>query len=249
MLKLLFSFIFVCLLCACGGGGGSAGTATSITPVPVGLYKDVSLGHVGDPFVYADANWNLPAGQSNVGAWVVHGTIETPQGLVITTSSPANGLYNGSFINVGVAGAVFIKQQPIVNITYAIQTFSGTRARATIGISMQYPNGQPYFLEQELLGGFDLCSTLLPFNLDATFDRCGIYDIDNTYNIIYFSPKNTASPLAFDIRTKLLESPDMTPAKADSLQIIGVYVGSEIFGQGQVDLTIQDFNITARVPQ
>jgi hypothetical protein len=217
----------------------------------------VSLAHVGDPFVYADGSWALPAGQTNVGAWVVHGTIETPSfgpagwdqdanglqnavawwtdsntqsGLLISASTPANGLYNASLINAGVVGAVYISQHPVIDITYSVIALSGI-ARATVGVSMTDPSGSPYFVEQELAGGFHLCG-------DPMYDRC-------TGNVTYFPP---TTPGPIDIRALLLKSLNMTAAKADSLRIVGIYVGSEIFGAGQVDLLISNYSVMAQTP-
>jgi hypothetical protein len=253
-------------------GCGSGNTSQTIAPITTTTINtttsttDVSLVHIGDQFVYADANWLLPTGQTNVGKWVVHGTIETPQfgpyswdqdanglqntvpwwtdsntqnGLLIITTPPANNLYNGSFLNGGVVGQVFIRQHPVVNLSYTILTFAGARARVVTGVSMQSVTGSPFFVEQELQGGFNLCAS-------SIFDRCYSDRSDGLVNIVYFKPTGISSPLVFDVRARLLESPGMTPALADSLQIIGVYVGSEIYGSGNVELLISHYDITAQ---
>jgi len=257
-LLLLILRVLATGLIGLSGCGGSSQSASSTPPIVIASHSvEVSLAHVGDPFVYANGSWLLPAGQTNVGAWVVHGTIETPafgpagwdqdshglqnavswwtdtntpNGLQISASTPANGLYNASLINAGVVGEVFIRQQPVIDIAYSVTAMSG-RARATVGVSMVDPNGASQFVEQELEGGFGLC-------IDRTYDRC-------TSNVVYFPP---TAPGPIDVRALLLRSPNMTAAKADSLRIIGIYVGSEIFGSGQLDLLISNFSLTAQIP-
>jgi len=108
--------------------------------------------------------------------------------------------------------------------------FTGSRARATVGVTLQDPAGSIYYVEQELEGRFDLCA-------NSEYDRC-------TGNITYFPP---TTPGPIDIRALLLLAPNITAAYADSLKIVGVYVGSEIFDAGRVDLLVTDFHIMAQV--
>jgi len=240
MLSLFVVFMTTCILLACGGGA-------VVTPIPQPVV--VSNAKVGDGFVFADGQWNYP---DPTGKWLIRGTSEndafglmpvwwylpkgqpngrdwwtltnTPQGL-LSSASPSENAYNGSFVNDAFITNVYVKDKPIVYFDYDILKFSGDRVRATIGISLRYPDGSQFYIERNIrrTDNFDLCS--------GFFDRCA----ENSY---YFPP----APGPMDVRALLLQV--LPTDKVDSLRIAGIYIGSEIYGTGQVDLLIKSYGVT-----
>lgn len=231
---ILASFATALFLSGCGG-------STSDDPV-------LSNAQVGDGFVYADGQWNYP---DPSGKWLIRGTSEnddfalqpvwwylpkgqangrdwwtlenTPAGLV-SSASPSEKAYNGSFVNDAFTKQVYVKDSPIVHLDYEILHFSGDKVRATVGVSLRFPDGSQFYIERNLkrTDNFDLCEGYL--------DRC-------TREVYYFPP--SFGPL--DVRAMLLQ---VLPAeKADSLRIAGVYIGSEIYGTGRVDLLIKSYKV------
>jgi hypothetical protein len=240
------SYTLVFLLAACGGG--SSPLQSSVSPKT----EIVSNAKVGDGFIYADGEWKLSGEFGN--KWVARGTTETPQfmpagyyqplggisnvapwwtltntneGLLMRSKAPAGDFYNGSFVNDVMKQNVYVRNSPLVDVDIDVVTFKGIKARATIGITMVFPNGQSYYLERNIIrtDTFKLC-------FDEKYDRCIKY-------ITYFPPASGS----IDVRSLLLQSPGMSVVDVDSLRIIGVYIGSEIYGEGEVDLLIKKYEI------
>lgn len=236
----------------------------------------VSNARIGDPFVFVNGSWKVivSAGTPPVWdithTWVIRGTLEddafmpavpvwwygpsngpgeprsywtlstSPLGIRSTTNKTAENTppleinaYAGSFINDAFTKPACVKNHPIATVEYTILGFSGDKARATIGFSMSLPDGSHYFLEQNLIRTeqFRLCA-------NKQFDRC-----EGTF-LIYFPPNENSGVV--DIRALLLLAPGMTPEKADTMKIDGVYIGSEIYGIGTVDILIKSYKLETR---
>lgn len=230
---ILASFATALFLSGCGGGDED---------------MKYSNAKVGDGFVYADGQWNYP---DPAGKWLIRGTSEDesfglrpvwwylPKGQVngrdwwtlentsaglLSSASPSENAYNGSFVNDAFTKQVYVKDSPVVYLDYEILAFSGNKARATVGVSMRYPDGTEFYVERNLrrTENFDLCA--------GYFDRCAS-------SVYYFPPAD--GPV--DVRGLLLQI--MPAEKADSLRIAGVYIGSEIYGTGRVDLLIKSYRV------
>ena len=233
-IKLLIAALVAAFLCACGGGDPAK--------------EKLSNAEVGDSFVYADRQWQFP---DPAGKWLIRGTSEnddfglrpvwwylpsgqengrdwwkleyTDKGL-LNSASPSENAYNASFVNDAFTKAVYVKDHPVIYFDYELQVFSGDKVRATIGVSLRYPDGSEFYIERNLkrTDNFDLCEGYL--------DRC-------TGAVFYFPPAD--GPV--DIRALLLQV--LPVDKADSLRIAGVYIGSEIYGTGRVDLLLKSYSV------
>lgn len=214
-------------------------------PAPV-QRNAVSNAKVGDGFVYADGAWNFPDPK---GKWLIRGTSEnddfglmpmhwylpkgqdngrdwwtltdTPDGL-LNSASPNESAYNCSVINDAFTQTVRVADKPVVNFALTIPVFEGSKVRAMIGVSMRFPDGSSYYLERNIqrTDNFDLW--------DGYLDR-------STNAISYFPPSE--GPL--DVRAMLMHV--LPVEKVDSLTIAGVYIGSEIYGSGRVDVLLSDY--------
>lgn len=245
-LFLLLWAALAALLTACGGGG---------SPEPAG--RVVSNAAVGSAMVYADGAWAYP---DPTGKWMIRGTLEddafmpakpvgwylpadgpsntrpwwtltqTPAGLLNSASPPGGHEYSGSFVNDAFTRRVYVSARPVISLDYEITAFEGSKARATLGVSLRYPDGSEYYLERDikLAGPWASCP-------NGAFNRC-------ISNITYFPP--ASGPM--DVRALLLQSPGMTPEKADAMSIAGVYIGSEIYGAGRVDILIKHYDVRTR---
>lgn len=233
------------LLCALIAGCGGSPTDSPIE-API---KVVSNAKVGDPFVYADGDWKYP---DHTAKWVIRGTSEnddfmpmptrwylpagqingrdwwsvanTPAG-VINHASPSEAAYNGSFINDAFTQSVYVKDKPILDVDVDVTAFTGEKVRATVGISLRFPNGSEFYVERNIrrTDSFDLC--------DGYLDRCQGY--------VYYFPPATGS---IDVRALLLKL--LPEDVVDTMRIAGIYVGSEIYGKGTVDLLIKSYKVT-----
>lgn len=210
-----------------------------------------SNAQVGNGFVYADGNWVYP---DLTGKWMIRGTAEdvdfgligyyqptdgpqqaiewwsltnTADGLLNSARPPAGRAYNASMVNDAFTKQVYVRDHPMVYLEYQIKAFEGDKVRATVGVSMRTPEGEQVYIERNLkrTENFDLCP-------DSPYERCAT-------NVTYFAPAD--GPL--DVRALVLQTPRMTPERADSLRIAGVYIGSEIFGAGRVDLLIKSYSV------
>ena len=232
----MIAAIALLILCSCGGGGESPAA-------PV-----LSNARVGDGFVYADAQWNYP---DPTGKWLIRGTSEndefglmpvwwylpkgqvngrdwwtltnTPQGL-LSSAAPSENAYNASFVNDAFVKNVYVKDKPIIYTDIEILAFTGDKVRATIGVSLRFPDDSQFYIERNIrrTDNFDLCPGI--------FDRCA----ENSY---YFPP----APGPLDVRALLLQV--LPAAKVDTMRIAGVYLGSEIYGTGRVDLLIKNYRV------
>lgn len=239
------------LLSACGGGEVIT-TPVKTTP------QTVSTVDTQSPFVFVDGNWKTD--ESITGKWVVRGTTEddafmpanpvwylpshakvqardwwklytTEQGIhneVDKVDGPELNFYSGSFINDALSVPFSVSKYPTVHVKYVLQKFEGSKARATIGMALTKADGSYYYLERNIkrTDSFKLCT-------DVRYDRC-------TTNITYFPP----SEGSIDIRDLLLKSSNLKPTEVDSMSLVGVYTGSEIYGQGSVHLLVTDYKIT-----
>lgn len=232
-IKLLAAALVAAFLCACGGGGET---------------MKYSNAEVGDNFVYADGQWIFADPE---GKWLIRGTSEnddfgprpvwwylpkgqengrewwkleyTDKGL-LNSASPSEQAYNASMVNDAFTKAVYVKDHPVVYFDYELPVFTGEKVRATIGVSLRYPDGSEFYIERNLkrTDNFDSCEGYL--------DRC-------TGAVFYFPPVD--GPV--DIRALLIQV--LPVEKADSLRIAGVYIGSEIYGTGRVDLLLKSYSV------
>ena len=250
MLGSILKYILILFLVSCGGGGSSPPT-----PVQTVVVSKITT---QSPFVYVDGNWQTT--EDITGKWVVRGTTEDDAFMpavpvwygpsdgpteprtwwklytstlgihseVDKVNGPELNFYSGSFINDAFSVPVPVSKHPVVHIDYELQKFTGNKARATIGITLQFSNGTYYYLERNIkrTESFKLCP-------NVQYDRC-------TSNITYFPP----STGAIDVRSLLLQSSNLDSRLIDTMGIIGVYIGSEIYGQGSVHLLVKDYKIT-----
>ena len=239
------------LLSACGGGEVIT-TPVKTTP------QVVSTVDTQSPFVFVDGNWKTD--ESITGKWVVRGTTEddafmpanpvwylpshakvqtrdwwklytTECGIhneVDKVDGPELNFYSGSFINDALSVPFSVSKYPTVHVKYDLQKFEGSKSRATIGMALTKADGSYYYLERNIkrTDSFKLCT-------DVRYDRC-------TTNITYFPP----SEGSIDIRDLLMRSSNLKPTEVDSMSLVGVYIGSEIYGQGSVHLLVTDYKIT-----
>lgn len=239
------------LLTACGGG------EVITTPVKTTPQVVFTVG-TQSPFVFVDGSWKTD--ESITGKWVVRGTTEddafmpanpvwylpsnakvqsrewwklytTDLGIhneVDKVDGPELNFYSGSFINDALSVPFSVSKYPTVHVKYDLQKFEGSKARATIGMALTKADGSYYYLERNIkrTDSFKLCA-------DVRYDRC-------TTNITYFPP----SEGSIDIRDLLMRSSNLKPTEVDSMSLVGVYIGSEIYGQGSVHLLVTDYKIT-----
>lgn len=129
-----------------------------------------------DQFMPLSPNWFGPS--NGPGSPRQYWTLSSgPTGIRLATdkrvdNTPAGELnaHVGSFINDAFTKPVCVRNHPLVTVDYTILAFAGNKARATIGFAMSLPNGEVYFLEQNLVRTeqFRLCA-------DQRFDRCDSY--------------------------------------------------------------------------
>lgn len=247
----MLKYLLILLLVSCGGGS---------SPTPESVVERVVAPTVSitSSFAYADGNWQT--GEDITNKWVIRGTTEDDVFLPANPVwyGPSNGptqprtwwklytdsvgihsevdkvdglelnFYSGSFINDALAVPQPVSKRPILDVTYKLETFQGDKLRATIGATFLMPNGTYYYLERNIkrTDSFKLCKNL-------KYDRC-------VTNITYFPPSD--GPM--DLRSMLLQSPDLDQNTVDQMILVGVYMGSECYGVSHLHLVVTGYTIT-----
>ena len=254
------------LLLSCGGGNSPEIVPSFLPCTSTGTKNNAS---VGSSFVYVDKTWQtVPTNQNIEGKWVVRGTTEdsaympkdpvwytpsngtTEQRNWWTLTSNSLGIHNivnkdsntsvfdqtaysGSFINDALIDPICIKNSPNIFLDYSISGATGSKTRATVGIVLQDSVNSTLYIEQVLsrTDSWRICSDA---KYSDQFDRC-------LPDIWYFPPSAITNPI--DVKSLVYRIPGMTANRADSMRIMGVYIGSEIYGLGKLNMTVSNYSI------
>jgi hypothetical protein len=142
---------------------------------------------------------------------------------------------SGSFINDALNSPICLNRNPVITLDYSITAAVGATIRAAVGIVMSDSNGDEFVIEQNLARSWrwNVCTDA---RYMAQWDRC-------EPTLWYAAPPAIPGPI--DVLALVMQTPGMTAARADSLKITGVYIGSEIYGAGQIDMTISNYSMKA----